>query len=470
MTKNNRKSAGLESNFSIVDKFEEVIRGQIAYAESLVAQRAWSKLRTFLHQSDPHEVASIIESLNKTDSIIAFRLLDENIAAAVFMNLDSEQQEKLLYAFSDSEAGSILTAMDPDDRTSLLGELPSTLVTKLLKLLPIQERKIANTLLNYPESSAGRIMTPQFVALSPDLTAMEALSLIKVQALQKETIYTCYVVDDAGTLIGSINLADVILAPEKQRIKEFMKEHPISASTHTSREEAARLIGYYDLISLPITDTYQRLVGIITHDDVLDIIHKETTEDFHRFTGINPAEISYLSGSLISLVLNRSVWVVLLLLLAGFSQDILLRYGEMMHKYWMELSLFFTVLVGVGGNIGSQSSILVIRGLATGELNDKNTWHLFMRALLSGLLMGILLALVLLLRIFIFHTGKDVQWVVTLSMVILVTVSNLLGALLPLFLKKINIDPAVVSAPLISTLMDLGGLIIYLEIARHFLY
>ncbi|MGL4394372.1 MAG: magnesium transporter [Brevinema sp.] len=455
--------------YSLTDTFEEIIEGQVGYASSLIKKKAWARLGQFLNESDPHEVASIVQSVDQTDAVILFRLLEESVATIVFMNLDADQQEKLLYAFSDIEAGSILTAIDPDDRTRLLGELPPDVVTKMLKLLPMEERKIANTLLNFPEDSAGRMMTTEFVAFSPELTAAEAMSMLKQQVSQKETIYTSYIIDEAKRLIGTISLEELILAPEKKRLKDFMKENPVAASTGTDQEEVARLINYYELIALPVTDSQHRLVGIITHDDILDIVHAETTEDFQRFTGINPSEVSYLSGSIWSLVFNRSIWVVVLLLISGLSQDIVLRYGQLLQKYWMELSLFFTMLVGVGGNIGSQSSILVIRGLTTGEITKQNTKQLMWRAITSGFLIGLVLATVLLGRVYIFRTGFDVRWIAFLAMIILVLVSNFAGAMLPIFLKRLNIDPAIVSAPLIATIMDLGGLLIYLELALHLL-
>ena len=242
------KTPSLDNNYSLVDKFEEIIERQIAYARSLIAKRSWNQLDRFLHSIDSHEVASIIESLESTNKIIVFRLLSEYLATDVFMNLDGEEQEKLLFSFSDNEAGSILTAMDPDDRTRLLGDLPPTVVTKMLKLLPVDERKIANTLLDYPEDSAGRIMTPEFVAFDGNITAEESISLIKSQSSQKETIYTAYIIDDEKKLIGSVTLEDIILAPDKKKLKDFMKENPISASTQTDQEEIANLIHYYEQI------------------------------------------------------------------------------------------------------------------------------------------------------------------------------------------------------------------------------
>ena len=463
------KTPSLDNNYSLVDKFEEIIEGQIAYARSLIAKRSWNQLDRFLHSIDSHEVASIIESLESTNKIIVFRLLSEYLATDVFMNLDGEEQEKLLFSFSDNEAGSILTAMDPDDRTRLLGDLPPTVVTKMLKLLPVDERKIANTLLDYPEDSAGRIMTPEFVAFDGNITAEESISLIKSQSSQKETIYTAYIIDDEKKLIGSVTLEDIILAPDKKKLKDFMKENPISASTQTDQEEIANLIHYYELMVLPIIDIHNRLVGIVTSDDIFHVVHEETREDFQRFTGINPTEVSYLTGSIWSLVASRSGWVLVLLFVAGFSQDLLLNYGDFLADQWVDLSLFFTVLVGVGGNIGSQSSILVIRGIATGEITPKNTMQLIWRALLSGVIMGVLLAGVLILRIFIFQTGYAIKWVAALTMVFIVIIANFLGAILPIILKRFKIDPAIVSAPLISTLMDLGGLILYLEIAKRLL-
>lgn len=455
---------------NLQDKFEEILAGQRAYIESLIKKHAWAKLEEFLNSADPHEIASVLEDLDNTKSIIVFRLLGEQEARAVFAYLSPEDQEKILHAFTDAEAANLLSTMDPDDRTKLLGDLPADFVTKLLRLLPVEERKIANNLLNYPEGSAGRLMTPKFVSLHENLTAEEALKLVKSQASQKETIYTCYVTNDEGVLTASVELEDIILAPEKKRLKDFMKEDPVSATTDADKEEIARLIQYYDMIALPITDKHHRLVGIITHDDIMDILQDEATEDFQRFTGINPSEVNYLSGSLWSFILNRSGWVLVLLLLAGFSQDMIIRYGALLEHHWMELSLFFTVLVGVGGNVGSQSSVLVIRGIATGEIGKKDTAKLFWRALVSGVAMGLLLASVLVLRILLFKTGGEVKWIAALAMVLIVTVANLLGAMLPIILKKFKIDPAVVSAPLISTLMDLGGLILYLEIARWFYY
>ncbi|MGL5956974.1 MAG: magnesium transporter, partial [Brevinema sp.] len=289
------------------------------------------------------------------------------------------------------------------------------------------------------------------------------------QASQKETIYTSYVVDEKGVLIGSITLEELILAPDKKRLKDFMKENPVCSSTHADQEEIAHLINYYELMVLPITDTHGCLVGIITSDDILHIMQEEVTEDFQRFTGINPNESSYLTGSLWSLIINRSGWVLGLLLIAGFTQDLIISYGELLEHYWMDLSIFFTVLVGVGGNVGSQSSILVIRGITVGEITAHNTWRLVRRALICGIAMGILLAGMLLVRIFFFQTGASVQWAAALSMVLIVVVSNLLGAILPIILKQFKIDPAVVSAPLISTLMDIGGLILYLETAKYLL-
>ncbi|MGL5956972.1 MAG: magnesium transporter MgtE N-terminal domain-containing protein, partial [Brevinema sp.] len=266
----NKKPPMNEQNtYRFIDEFEEILYGQIAYAKSLIAKKYWNQLEKFLYSIDPHEVASIIQELNSTAKILVFRLLSAQMAIDVFMNLDGDEQEKLLFSFTDTEAGTILTAIDPDDRTRLLGELPPSLVTKLLKLLSIEERKIANTLLDYPEDSAGRIMTPEFVSLSPELTALDALTLLKEQASQKETIYTSYVVDEKGVLIGSITLEELILAPDKKRLKDFMKANPVCSSTHADQEEIAHLINYYELMVLPITDTHGCLVGIITSDDIL---------------------------------------------------------------------------------------------------------------------------------------------------------------------------------------------------------
>lgn len=459
----------VSSNSRISEQIDGVIRSQISYSSVLIQQRSWKKLEEFLNTTDPHEVASIIAGLAATDKILAYRMLSEDHATQVFMCLEWDEQEKLLYAFTDNEAAAVLVAIAPDDRTRFLGDLPPTVVLKLLKLLPLEERKIANTLLNYPEDSAGRIMTPEYCSFPPDLSAQEALDLIKSEYSQKETIYSIFILDLGGRLIGLTTLAELLFAPEKKKLKDFMKDDPVCVNTSTDQEEVARIMKYYDITVLPITDRHSRMVGIVTQDDILDIIQEEATEDFQRFTGISPSEISYLSTPIWSLVLSRSGWVMVLLVISGFSQDVLLRYGELLRKYWIDLSLFFTVLVGVGGNIGSQSSILVIRGISVGEITQNSMLQLIWRALFTGFFMGLLLATVLYLRIIVFGTGQSVKWVATASMILIVMASNSLGAVLPLLLKRLSIDPAIVSAPLISTLMDLGGLILYLEIAQRLL-
>ena len=448
--------------------YDRVIESTREILAELIDHGQLKLARTLLIKLEPKDIALVISRMTGTEKILAFRVLPQDKAVEIFEYFEAPEQEEFLGNFTNQEAKQILENMHPDDRTDLFEELPSIVVRKLLKLLSPEERTIANQLLNFKEGTAGRIMTPEYVDLDRGLTVSQALRVIKKEAPDKETIYTNYIVDASGILVGVVPLKNIILASSDTPISDIMVDNPVKVTTETPQEEVAKVIKNYDLLAVPVVDLNGRMVGIVTVDDVIDVLEEENTEDFQLIAGIQPTDEGYLKSGFFRLIFNRSLWLVILLFVASVTQDVIKAYSGLLSNH-IALSFFFTLLVGVGGNIGSQSSILVIRGLATGEITKKDTMRLLLRSLTVGATMGIILAGFVLLRIVIFGTGSEVKWVVAVALAALTTLANFLGAMLPLVIKKIGIDPALVSSPLITTLIDVGGLVLYFEIARAFL-
>ncbi len=447
--------------------YERMLDVTSHYLSEQIHSYRLKEARRLLMKLEELDIARVISHLTPSERIIAFRILPQDTAVEVFSKFDPREQEDFLNNFTLKEVKDIVENMDPDDRTELFEDLPSILVKRLLKLLSPDERSVANQLLNYKEDSAGRIMTTDYVDLQEGMTAAQSLRYIKQEAPYKETIYTCYVVDNNRRLTGVVSLRKIILADDDTPIIELMQSDPIHVSTSTDQQEVIQVIKKYDFLAVPVTDNLERLVGIVTVDDVLDALEEENTEDFQLIAGIQPTDEGYLKSNFFKLIFNRSFWIVILLFLESFSQDIIkINSTGISPKWYTPLSLFFTIIVGVGGNIGSQSSVLVIRGLATGEITRKDTLKLLWRSLSMGIMMGAIMGLFLLARIWIFGSGKEVEWAVTIALTAIVAVSNFLGALLPILIKRIGIDPALISSPLITTLVDVGGLALYFEIAK----
>ncbi len=437
--------------------------------KELIEQKELKGLSEFLRGRHPADTVDILRELEPADRAMAFRLLSKDKTAAVFSMLEVEEQEELIKHFAEQRVTEILSEMTPDDRTELLEELPASVVKKLLKLLPSQEREVANVLLNYEPSSAGRIMTPEYVDLKGDMTVSEALEHIRKTAPDKETIYTCYVIDKTRRLIGVASLKDIILAQPQKKIEEIMREMVYAVKTTDDQEVVADLFRKYDLLALPVVDSENRLVGIITVDDVLDVIQEEATEDFHKMGAVQLAEEEYLTTGFFRLAGKRIVWLVVLLILDFFTASILQHYATLMNSL-IALAFFIPMLNDTGGNTGSQSATLIIRSLATGGLTLRNWWKVLSREILMGIALGSILSLVAGGRAFFSVHDIGISVVVGVSIMAVIITGNLAGALLPLFFRLIKLDPAVISAPLITSIVDIAGLFIYFEIARRFLH
>lgn len=440
----------------------------LASLDKLFERKQFKSLKELMAVMEAADVAEILAEKTPTERVFLFRLLHKDQAIEVFEFMEGAEREELLSSFTDSEAASIIEEMSDDDRTALFDELPAKTVKKLLSHLSPKERGLANTLLNYPPDSAGHIMTTEFIDLKERMTASQAIDRIRATAGKKETIYTSFVVAPDRRLRGTVQLEDLILAAPDVPITDIMDTNPVFVSTSDDREETARTMSRYDLQALPVVDSEERLVGIVTFDDILDVIQDEATEDFERMAGIQPVDENYLEAGVLTLSRKRLTWLLVCIVTQLFSTTILEHYTFALESV-VALAFFIPLLIDTGGNTGTQASTLVIRGLTVGEIEEADLGHVLLKESLSGLLLGTVLALLASLRAWTMGTGPGVALTVAISVVGVVMLGNLVGAFLPFAAKKMKADPAVMSGPLITTVVDVLGLLLYLEVARRLL-
>lgn len=433
--------------------------------QELLAKGDYMAVKHLLSNIEPPDLAEILDAIPPRTRVLLFRLLPKDLAIEVFEHLEGLAREELLDYFTDGEIAAIIEDMSDDDRTALFDELPAKTVKKLLLKLSPAEREIANKLLNYPDSSAGRIMTPEFVDLKEYMTAEEAISRIRQQARKKETIYTCFVIDRERRLLGVVDLEDLIMAEPQTPVRAIMDPDPIYVHTDTDQEEAARVMAKYDLHTMPVVDKENRLVGIITFDDIMDVLEEETTEDFERMAGIQPTEERYLDAGIFRLARKRFMWLTICVLTETITSSVLKEYSIEIQRV-VALSYFIPLLIGTGGNAGTQSATLIIRGMTVGEIDWHDLWKVFARETFTGLLLGTALAVLAVARAYMLQTGSEVALIVAFSLVAVVLLGNLAGIALPVVAKFFRVDPAVMSGPFIATIVDVCGLIIYFRIAR----
>ena len=436
--------------------------------KELIDSKNLKGLSLILRELHPADIADIIREMEPTERVITLRVLNKTKIAEVFSLLDPEEEEEMLGYFTEHRAKSILLEMSPDDRTQLLDELPASVVKRLLNLFPDEEREEANILLNYPPQSAGRVMTTEYVDMGTEITVSEALEHIRKTGPDRETIYTCYAINEKGVLCGVVSLKDIILAKPDQKISQIMNENVYKVHTTDDQEDAAKAIQKYDFLSLPVVDSENRLVGIITVDDILDIVEEEATEDFHKMAAIQLPEERYFRAGYFRQLSSRVIWLFILILAATISGKILQRYSLALSSM-IALAYFIPMLMGAGGNIGSQSSTLVIRALATGELTLKQWWKVLVREAVAGIVIGAVLGTTAFFIAIFLLQNTMLGITVGVSVATVVAVGNLAGAATPLIFSYLKLDPAIVSAPLITTIIDITGIVIYFEIARRIL-
>jgi magnesium transporter len=431
----------------------------------LINDKKISSVKEELKNMQAADIAEYFEEMNAKDSLLLFRLLPKEIAAEVFSYLSPDKQSELSVQIQERELKAILEDLYFDDMIDYLEEMPANVVKRILKNASEVERKLINQFLNYPDNSAGSIMTIEYVDLKADMTVETALSHIRQTAPDKETVYTCYVIDNRRVLEGIISLKDLVLANPGLKVRDIMKTNFVYVTTHSDQEEVAAVFKKYDLLSVPVVDQENRLVGIITIDDIVDVIDEENTEDFHKMAAIQPSDEEYLSAGIFSLARKRILWLLILMVSATVSGYIIRKYADVLESM-VVLAAFIPMLMDTGGNAGSQSSTLVIRGIALGEIKMKDFLKVIWKEMRVSLIVGCVLGLANFLRIlFIEKASLQVSLTVSLTLVITIISAKIVGGILPLIAKSFRIDPAIMASPLITTIVDALALITYFSVA-----
>ncbi len=426
----------------------------------------------FMHRVDelnPVDVAEFFNELPEERQPSVFRLLEKDLAAEIFAELDGDVQETLIVAMSDREVRVMLDELFVDDAVDMLQEMPSNVVKRILKNATPETRALINRLLSYPEDSAGSVMTTEFIELRKSMTCAQAVDTIRRTGVDKETVYVAYVTDVSRRLEGVIRLQDLLFAKADEILEDMMDTNIVCATTHDDRESVAATISKYDLLVLPVVDKEQRLVGIVTVDDAIDVLQEEATADIEMMAAITPTDKPYLKTSVFETFKKRIPWLLLLMISATFTGAIISHYEEALGT-WTILTAFMPMLMGTGGNAGSQSSIAVIRSLSLGEIELRDIWRVLFKeirvSLICGVVMGVAtFAKVLLIDLRLDFSQMLVALVVSISLVLTVILAKVIGTVLPILAKRIGLDPAVMASPFITTVVDALSLMLYFEVA-----
>ena len=428
-----------------------------------------AKLKEVLIEENPVDIAELFEDLPKDQCLKLFRILPKDLAAETFSYLSSEKQQEIVENITDEEIKHIINEMFIDDTVDFIEEMPANIVDKILQNTSPDTRKLINQFLKYPENSAGSVMTVEYVSLKSDMNIGQALNHIKKVGINNETIDICYVIDNQRKLVGFISLKSLIFLDDIIPLVDAMETNVISATTTDDQEVIASLFRKYDLTSMPVVDIEGRLVGIITIDDVVDVIDQENTEDFQKMAAMNPSDEEYLKESVFSLAKHRIVWLLVLMISATATGTIIRRYEEVLQSVVI-LAAFIPMLMDTGGNAGSQSSTLIIRGIALGEIQLSDIGKILWKEFRVSLIVGITLAIVNFLRIyFIDKAGLTISLVVCASLLFTVVIAKVVGGILPILAKAFKLDPAIMASPLITTIVDACALIVYFALSTHFL-
>ena len=438
-------------------------------------RKDFKSIRASLEEMNPVDIASLLEDLPDNELAVTFRLIDKTAAAETFSYMDADQQQLLLTIFTNKEIKEVLDAMFTDDTVDLLEDMPANVVSRILANLGKEERKAVNEILRYPEDSAGSIMTTEFVDLRRHMTVNEAFSKIRSTGLDKETVYTCYVISNDRNLEGVITVLDMLMADGESRIEDIMDDNVISINTHADREQAAQMLSKYNFLALPVVDGENRLVGIVTFDDAVDVLTEEATEDIEKMAAILPSEKTYLKTGIFSTFKQRIPWLLLLMISATFTSMIITNFEEYLSSLvgGAVLIAFIPMLTDTGGNAGGQAYVTIIRGLALGEIELRDWFRVLWKEIRVAVICGVTLAacnfvkLLLVDRLLLGNTGVNlsVDTVVCLTLIAAVLIAKIVGCLLPLLAKRLGFDPAVMASPFITTIVDALALLAYFGIA-----
>lgn len=431
----------------------------------LVEGKKYSAARDVLETMRAADIAAMLEESEPEVVPLLFRLLPKELAADTFVEMDEDQQQLLIQSFSDSELKEVVDELYMDDAVDLVGEMPANVVMRILRQADPEMRKMINEILKYPEDSAGSIMTTEYVSLRPNMTVEDAIKRIRRTGIDKETINTCYVTADDRRLLGIVTVRALLLNEESSLMEEIMTDDVIKALTTDDRETVAMTFTKYDLSAMPVVDDENRLVGIVTVDDVMDVMQEETTEDIEKMAAITPLDKPYLKTNVFNTYKSRIPWLLLLMISATFTGLIITKFENALASQ-IALVACIPMLMDTGGNCGSQASVTVIRGISIGEIEFKDILRIIWKEIRVALLVGLTLALTNFIKLmFVDRVGIMVASVVCLTLVVSVIVAKLVGCSLPMFASKLGFDPAVMASPFITTIVDATSLIIYFEIA-----
>ena len=457
----------------MAERFEIVEKAVLKMLED----KKYATLRDILVTMNPSDVAGLFDGLEEKQIPLMYRLLPKELAAETFVEMEPEAQELLIRSFSDNELKEVLDELYVDDAADLVEEMPANVVKRILLHADPEMRHSINQILRYPENSAGSIMTTEYVSLRPSMTVGEAILRIRRQGVDKETIYTCYVLAKDRTLMGLVTVKDLLLAEDDEdKIEDLMITNLISVTTQTDQEEVARMFSKYNFLALPVVDTENRMVGIVTFDDAMDVMEEETTEDIELMSGMLPSEKPYLRSSAFDLFKNRIPWLMLMMVSATFTGLIMTAFEDALAAQ-IALSAFIPMLMGTGGNSGSQSSVTVIRGLSLGELDFSDIGIILWKEVRTALMCGVTLATVCFAKIWLVdhllmgnqNITLAVDLVVCLALCVTVVLAKIVGCLLPMAAKAVHLDPAVMASPFISTIVDALSLMVYFLFAKALL-
>jgi magnesium transporter len=443
---------------------EELDREKIA---GLIESRNWGELRAELAEVPPPDIALLLSHFGRKPRVLLFHALSRDVAAEVFAHLGPERQNALLRDLTDEETRYLLATLPPDDRTQLLAELPAPVTQRLLQLLSSEDLAEARFLLGYPEESVGRLMTPDYVAVRPGWSIQKALDHIRRFGRESETVFRIYVVDEKWRLLDDIDLRRIILADPTATVESIMDHSFTSVPAFADREEAVRLIGRYDVVALPVVDSEGTLIGIVTVDDLLDVALEEATEDVQRFGSVEPIRGSLREAGVTLLFRKRILWLLALVFVNILSGATIAHYEDLITRF-VALVFFLPLLIASAGNAGSQAATLMIRALATGDVAMSDWFRLLGKELAVSAALGIAMGFAVSF-VGVFRGGSDVAVIVAVTMVAVVVIGSLVGMSLPFLLARLRLDPATASAPLVTSIADITGVIIYLSIASWYL-
>ncbi len=421
-------------------------------------------MREFLENINSADFPQILDNVDDEQKILIYRLLTKEKAAEVFVELEHDEQEKLINCLTDIEIRNVMNELYMDDAVDLIEEMPSNVVKRILTNTKPSNRKIINELLQYPEETAGTLMTIEFIDFKENMTVAQAFNRIKQKGLKKETVYQCYVLTVDRKLLGVIDIKDLLIADRDELVKDIMDTNVVKVYTLEDQEEVTKLFDKYDCVAIPVVDKEDRLVGIITIDDAIDVIQEETMEDFEKMAAITPAKDSYLKTSVFVHAKNRIVWLLVLMISAMITGGIIENFESAISSLPLLVS-FIPMLMGTGGNSGSQSSTLIIRGLATDEITTKDVFKIMWKEFRVALVVGISLALINSIRIVLQYHDLKIAFTVSATLLATVILSKQLGCLLPIGAKKLNLDPAIMASPLLTTIVDAVSVFLFFTIS-----